>query len=235
LKLFFEVTSGDREGSRFEIRDGASIGRKGTDIIIRDPKISSRHAVVEERDHGYYLVDLGSSNGLKIEGNRVSEAHLLPGVAIQLGRTFITVIDLDEVGETPEKPVVRTWQETAAGVIARVAYALANNSLPMQKTKMFAKPVVLSAVGGPQTGQTWTLVYGPREIGADSLDVRLLEEGIPNTAFELSQTSDGLMLKTEHADKISLNGAGSRKSQTLNDGDEIVIQNTRLRVKLRDL
>ncbi len=235
MKLFFEVTSGDRQGSRFEIRDGAAIGRKGTDIIIRDSKISSRHAYIEERDHGFFLLDAGSSNGLKIEGNKVSEIHLLPGVSVQLGRTYLLVIDLDEVGETPEKPVVRTWQETVAGVVERMEKALNGKRPASDQLKMFAKPVELTAVGGPQTGQTWTIVYGPRDIGGGSLDVRLIEEGIPSTAFQLHQSNNGVMLKTEHADKISLNGAPGKQSQTLKDGDEIVIQNTRLRVKLRDL
>lgn len=240
MKLFFEITSGDRQGSRFEIRDGSSIGRKGTDIVIRDSKISSRHASVEERDDGFYLVDAGSSNGLKVEGNKVKVVHLLPGVAIQLGRTFLMVIDLDEVGETPEKPVVRTWQETVTGIVEKVGAALSASTAQPGKLKMFAKPVELSAIAGPQTGQTWTLVYGPRSIGSESLDVRLLEEGIPGVAFEIQQTNDGVMLRTEHADKIVLNGvSGSKKmsalSLAINDGDEITIQNTRLRVKLRDL
>ena len=235
MKLFFEVTSGDREGSRFEIRDGTSIGRKGTDVVIRDSKISSRHASVEERDHGFYLIDAGSSNGLKIDGKRVIEVHLLPGVAIQLGRTFLTVIDLDEVGEAAEKPVVRNWQETVVQIVNRMEKALEKTRTASDQIRMFTKPVELTAVAGPQTGQTWTIVYGPREIGSESLDIRLLEEGIPNSAFQIEQSNSGVMLKTEHADKISLNGVAGKRSHALNDGDEIEIQSTRLRVKLRDL
>lgn len=234
MKLFFEITDGDRKGSRFEIRDGLSIGRKGTDVVIRDPKVSTRHASVEERDHGYYLVDLGSSNGLKIEGNRVTEAHLLPGVSIQLGRTHFLVIDIDEVGVTPEKPIVKTWQESVAAIIDRVEEAFEKQKSHGKKIQFFAQPVELSVVAGPQIGESWTLVYGPREIGSDSLDVRLLEDKIPKVAFQLSQTSDGLMLKTEHADVISLNGSKVKSSQSLKNGDEISVQSTKLRVKLRD-
>lgn len=236
MKLFFEITSGDREGSRFEIRDGLSIGRKATDVIIRDSKISSRHASIEERDHGFYLCDSGSSNGLKVDGKKESEVHLLPGVVVQIGRTFLTVIDLNEVGETPEKPLVRTWQETAAEVVAKVTKALTEKKLPpAQRARMFAKPIELSAIAGPQAGQSWTLVYGPRDIGSESLDVRLIEEGIPKNAFQVLQTSDGLMLKTDFADVVSLNGVRGKQSQALNDGDEIAIQNTKILVKLRDL
>jgi pSer/pThr/pTyr-binding forkhead associated (FHA) protein len=240
MKLFFEITSGDRQGSRFEIRDGVSIGRKGTDVVIRDSKVSTRHATVEERDHGFFLVDSGSSNGLKTDGYRVSEIHLLPGVVVQLGRTLLTVIDLDEVGDAPEKPVVSAWQEIVIRLLARTEKALALAPVTSDQIKMFTKPVELTAVGGPQTGQTWTIVYGPRDIGSESLDIRLLEEGIPQTAFQLQPSNTGVMLKTEHADKISLNGvaigkSGQSLSLMISGGDEIAIQNTRLQVKLRDL
>lgn len=237
MKLFFEITSGDREGSRFEIRDGLSVGRKGTDVVLRDPKVSTRHAVVEERDHGFFLTDLGSSNGLKIEGNRVSEAQLLPGVSIQIGRTHLLVIDIDEVGATPDKPIVKTWQESVLSILERVEKTaeLKTSRTAAQKVRMFTQPIELKAVAGPQVGESWTLVYGPRDIGAGTLDVRLIEEGIPKVAFQISQTSDGIMIKTEHADVVSLNGAQVVKSQTVNDGDEITVHNTRLQVKLRDV
>src|SRR5207302_1279816 len=120
--------------------------------VLRDPKVSSRHANVEERDHGYYLLDEGSSNGLKIDGNRVNEAHLLPGVSIQLGRTFLLVIDIDEVGELADKPIVKTWQDTVLGLIEKMQTALEKNA-HNKNVRMFAQPVELSAVAGPQMGE----------------------------------------------------------------------------------
>jgi hypothetical protein len=58
------------------------------DVVIDDPNISRRHAEVRSTaEGGWTLVDLGSTNGVKVNGRRVEQATLSPGDELTLGVT----------------------------------------------------------------------------------------------------------------------------------------------------
>jgi FHA domain-containing protein len=62
------------------------VGRsRDCDLVIDDPNVSRRHAEVRREDGGWVIADLGSTNGLKVNGRRVAEATLQPGDEISLG------------------------------------------------------------------------------------------------------------------------------------------------------
>jgi hypothetical protein len=57
---------------------------------LLDPGVSERHAQIERRADGYYLIDLGSANGVRINGQRVVEQRLAGGDEIELGGVALT-------------------------------------------------------------------------------------------------------------------------------------------------
>ena len=67
----------------------ATIGRsKDTDCVLRDPNVSRRHAELRQADSGdWEIVDLGSTNGVKVNGRRVSSSRLRPGDEVTVGTT----------------------------------------------------------------------------------------------------------------------------------------------------
>lgn len=60
-------------------------------IHLPFPGVSRRHARVEPVSGGVRLVDLGSKNGLRQNGRRVLEVTLRPGDSVQLGRSRLTL------------------------------------------------------------------------------------------------------------------------------------------------
>ena len=65
-----------------------SVGRsRECDIAIDDPSVSRRHAELRRETQGYAIVDLGSTNGTQVNGEKVSRAKLQPGDRITLGQT----------------------------------------------------------------------------------------------------------------------------------------------------
>ena len=66
------------------------LGRsKDCDIRVADPNVSRRHAEVRlEGDH-YTIVDLGSTNGIEVDGKRVKELALSDGDRFTLGSTEV--------------------------------------------------------------------------------------------------------------------------------------------------
>ncbi|HWB55817.1 MAG TPA: DUF3662 and FHA domain-containing protein [Gaiellaceae bacterium] len=77
------------DGERHELGDRTlTLGRsRECDIRVDDPNVSRRHAEIRHEDGAYSIVDLGSTNGLVVDGKRVDRARLEPGTAVLLGTT----------------------------------------------------------------------------------------------------------------------------------------------------
>jgi len=64
------------------------IGRsKECDIQIADPNASRRHAELRREGDAYWVVDLGSTNGLDVNGKRTQRAKLADGDRFTIGTT----------------------------------------------------------------------------------------------------------------------------------------------------
>ena len=58
----------------------------GVDVAFDDAEMSSQHAAVEWSGQGFRACDLGSTNGLRVNGARVQARDLVHGDRIELGR-----------------------------------------------------------------------------------------------------------------------------------------------------
>jgi hypothetical protein len=88
-----EVATLTWNGSALEISQQrvTVIGRSSDcDIPLSDPNVSRRHAEVRRIGDGYSLVDLGSTNGTEVNGQRIQETALMNGDVIGVGTTSIT-------------------------------------------------------------------------------------------------------------------------------------------------
>jgi hypothetical protein len=82
--VWLEFPSGERVG----VAGMCSIGREPSNrVAIASERVSRRHAVIrEEPDGSFLLVDLGSSNGTYLNGQRLARAMpLLDGAVIEIG------------------------------------------------------------------------------------------------------------------------------------------------------
>lgn len=70
----------------------AVIGRsREADCVFEDPNVSRRHAELRRNDSGdWQIVDLGSTNGVKVNGRRVETSRLAPGDDVSLGTVSFT-------------------------------------------------------------------------------------------------------------------------------------------------
>jgi hypothetical protein len=80
------------DGSRHEVKQRrVVIGRsRDCDIQLADANVSRRHAELRQEGTSYWIVDLGSTNGLEVNGKRVRRAKLRDGDTITLGSTDVT-------------------------------------------------------------------------------------------------------------------------------------------------
>jgi len=61
------------------------------ELVLKDSRVSRRHARLHARDGVLVLTDLGSTNGTLVNGHRVTELVLGAGDRIQIGETSLVV------------------------------------------------------------------------------------------------------------------------------------------------
>jgi pSer/pThr/pTyr-binding forkhead associated (FHA) protein len=79
------------DGSRHEVKERRVVlGRsRDCDIQLHDANGSRRHAELRQEGASYWIVDLGSTNGMEVNGKRVKRAKLHDGDTITLGSTDV--------------------------------------------------------------------------------------------------------------------------------------------------
>jgi hypothetical protein len=79
------------DGTEHEVRQRRVVlGRsKDCDIQLSDTNVSRRHAELRQEGASYWMVDLGSTNGMEVNGKRVKRAKLRDGDTVTLGSTDV--------------------------------------------------------------------------------------------------------------------------------------------------
>ena len=93
------LVSGREAGSGFAIdRERVILGRgPGVDRAFDDPAMSRQHAAIELSGGGLRIRDLGSTNGILLNGTPVTAAELHHGDRFEIGgRSFLLAIEARE-------------------------------------------------------------------------------------------------------------------------------------------
>jgi pSer/pThr/pTyr-binding forkhead associated (FHA) protein len=93
------VRSGSLKGQRLAVKTPVvNIGRADyNDLVIPDESISTAHAKLQRREGVWVLMDLDSTNGTFVDGERVKgEMHLPPGATVRLGEVSLVFEPTDD-------------------------------------------------------------------------------------------------------------------------------------------
>lgn len=145
FSLRFE--SGERAGEVVPLSGAAfTVGRKpGNSLQLVDASVSGKHAEFTITDAGVRLRDLGSTNGTKVGGERITEAELAAGCAVHLGQVAFTFLD-GEVAAAAPAAATPAAEEPAQGVIS--AENLARSRRKGSKLGLVALVVIAAGGGG---------------------------------------------------------------------------------------
>jgi hypothetical protein len=79
------------DGERIPVDRRVIVLGRGQDCDVRlsDPNVSRRHAELRQEETSYWIVDLGSTNGMEVNGRRLRQAKLEGGDRITLGSTDV--------------------------------------------------------------------------------------------------------------------------------------------------
>jgi predicted component of type VI protein secretion system len=74
------------------------------DVVLNDPSVSRRHAVIERRGAFWVVLDQQSANGTWVDDRRVTEAPLQGGQRLRLGAVAFTVVVPDAPARAYTRP-----------------------------------------------------------------------------------------------------------------------------------
>ncbi len=96
-----------------------TIGRDpGCDVVLTDPLVSRKHAVVRRSSQGeFVLLDMGSTHGTFVEGRKIDCVELKDGVEVRLGGTTLKLCE-----KVKKSSGFRTQSEISDNVVLRHDY-----------------------------------------------------------------------------------------------------------------
>lgn len=122
-RVIITVPEKNAQPYRFSLdRKVVSLGRgSDNDIVIDSGSVSGKHAEMHRVEGGYELADLGSTNGIKHDGNRQQKVALRSGMTVKLGDVAfdftLSEEELEAIGhERPQLPPISKEPEVEAPV-----------------------------------------------------------------------------------------------------------------------
>src|SRR3954467_2342369 len=98
-----------------DLKHELSVGRtEGNDLILNHPSVSRKAARFELRGDNWWIVDLKSTNGVKLNGNLVTEAQVAAGDKLSVGSVLLDArampsvdFNADSMFDNPSGTVIR--------------------------------------------------------------------------------------------------------------------------------
>jgi len=130
---------------RVELDLEVAIGRQDGDLVVEDPEVSRRHAVLRRSGGSVVVEDLDSTNGTFVNGERIrSPIAVGPGDQIRVGQTTLEIepdqrAD-DTIVSTPPRPDQLRSTEAPSGAVPAEAHEDATQPLPFRRVESPSRP-----------------------------------------------------------------------------------------------
>ncbi len=117
-RLLLRLLNGPRAGESFEVpASGLLVGRKaGNDLQLDDPSLSGRHAFLRADGAQVQVEDLGSTNGTKIDGEKIERGTAGVGTVLTLGKLKLAVVGGTEAPASEAAPAAAPSPASAANL-----------------------------------------------------------------------------------------------------------------------
>lgn len=175
------VLSGDQVGQRVAVDRTLIVGRDpDAGLTLTDSLASWQHARLEDRGDSWTLMDLGSTNGTFVNGERIDEVALKPNDRAAFGNTIVSFELQDSVTQAYGEVVERLLNiDDLSGLLVRRKFDLDFSAL-VEAVKIQGQPLgllVMDLDGVKRINDTHGHLFGAHVIGeAGRLIGRIIEE-----------------------------------------------------------
>ena len=198
--------------------DTAYIGRdSANDIVIEDPSVSRKHARVTCENDRYFIEDLGSLNGTRVDGVTAVRSEVTAGSVVKLGKVEVSVGGTANGNRVPG--LVNDDREDIRGDETYVGK-------PVNRQMGW-----LTVNGGAGAGTMFYLSQGGHTIGRDAANDFVIDDPYASSRHGLIKV-DGATVTV-----FDLGSAGGVKvnenvltGRTVNPGNTISVGDTRMQV-----
>jgi FHA domain len=140
------VKTGPEAGRRVELDLEVAIGRQDGELVVEDPEVSRRHAVLRRSGGSVVVEDLDSTNGTFVNGERIrSPITVRPGDQVRVGRTTLEIEPdqraEDTIVSTPPRPdQIRSAEALPSGGGLAEEHEDATQPLPSRTLESGSRP-----------------------------------------------------------------------------------------------
>ena len=227
MTTYLYITEGPLKGFKIRAKNGLTLGGSGSHVDLKDKYASSIHARVHlDENNKFSIRDEGSETGMYCNGRRVVKAELTEGFKIKIGRTIFQVHLVKLKIPVPKN--TDFWIGLIKNKYQNISQKPMEKPIELQSMTPIIK---LHFVSGLQLETQWHLGYGPRIIGSESMDLKIMEKNAPAICFELIPTEKGVLYQTDHKKIVHLNGKPVQE-KILKQGDSISIYESKIIVGL---
>jgi len=225
------VIQGDSQGLHKKLEsDQVTIGRKGADMVVRDRAISRAHCRLEYRDGSWRVVDLGSKNGVFVNGQKVEDQELHHLDEIGIGQTLVL---FSESGPSEEDGMREQREEgPAVSDDTRVDETNREKVAELPSDRKF----FLEFMGGDRKGRSIEFDKGRMILGrGEEADVRIDDEQVSrkHASIEVYSREQIYIADLASQNGTWLNGMKIRNTRLMY-GDLVRVGNTVLKFIIQD-
>ncbi|MGB5697781.1 MAG: GGDEF domain-containing protein [Polyangiales bacterium] len=132
-------------GKRFALVHGAvSIGRGGeNDVVLMSDSVSRRHARIEQRAGGYYVVDTHSTNGTYVNDQLVHDHRLRRGDQVKVGDTILKFLSGADLESQYHETIYRMTITDGLMGIHNKRYLVEQLDRELSRAKRHGRPLTL--------------------------------------------------------------------------------------------
>lgn len=186
------VIQGRDQGRRFELEAAAvGVGRDLTNPIqLHDTEVSRRHAEIRREGQGFWLLDLGSSNGSYVNNERVQRHELRSGDRVLVGRTLMLFTGPDAgatAGLSAAVDIVAAARESAE---SRILKSVPHDS----HSDLFSPPVATESPWLARARSNLQVMYRTALAVSHTLDIDQLLECVLELIFEWVEADRGCIM-----------------------------------------
>ncbi|MDY6861827.1 MAG: FHA domain-containing protein [Thermodesulfobacteriota bacterium] len=212
-------------------KEALTIGRLDDNIIkIDNLAVSGHHAKIIPQDNYYILVDLNSTNGTFVEGQKITKIRLKHNNQFTIGKHTIVFVDETQKEDEQDKIVEEKVQQTGETVIldAKSQKDIISKAAPPKGKDDGIKEqmgMVTMISGGSDTQRDFELAKKITILGkGKNADIKLKGFFVGSSSAVINKRPQGYFVShSEGLSKVKVNGTAVTGQTLLREGDQIEI------------
>lgn len=147
-RFVLRIESGERQGEQVPLGEGVlQVGRRPEcGLVLKDGSVSGKHAELRVTGERVELVDLGSTNGTRVGGEKIEQKVLSHGDVLLFGNIRVTLHDAALAGEAPAPLQAPAVEPSGLGASASGALGHVSADKVTRSKAGSKRPLVLIAL-----------------------------------------------------------------------------------------